>query len=167
MALTANTLPAIPPEFDVPFDAMLDLSGGSQTLAATGYMGAPNQIDIGQGRLTGLMAIDISSIDVSSLDEAYKFCLLGSNDAAWGNGNVELLAFHDVGAASAVRQIATILGASPAIPPAGAAGSMIFLPFTNLMQRIVYRYVRGYVVISGTTPTVTFRSWLAPLEMKV
>jgi len=167
MALTANTLPSIPPEYDVPFDAMLDLSGGAQTLTATGYMGSPNQVDIGQGRLTGLMAIDISAIDVSSVDETYKFYLLGSNDVSWGNGNVELLAMHDIGAASAVRQIATILGASPAIPPAGVTGSMIFLPFSNLMQGIVYRYIRGYVVIAGTTPTITFRSWVAPFEMKV
>lgn len=164
MALTANTLPSIPPEFTVPFDAMLDLSGGAQTLTATGYMGSPNQVDIGQGRLTGLMAIDISAIDVSSADETYTFYLLGSNDVSWGNGNVEQLATHNVGA---VRPIATILGASPAIPPTGVTGSMIFLPFTNLMQGIVYRYIRGYVVIAGTTPTITFRSWVAPFEMKV
>lgn len=167
MALTANTLPAIPPEYDTPFDAALDLSGGAQTLTATGYMGSPNQVDIGQGRLTGIMALDISAIDVSSADETYKFYLLGSNDVNWASGNVELLAMHDIGAASAVRQIATILGASPAIPPSGMAGTIIYLPFSNLMQRIVYRYIRGYVVIAGTTPTVTFRAWVAPLEMKV
>lgn len=167
MALTANTLPSIPPEFAVPFDAALDLSGGAQTLTATGYMGSPNQIDIGQGRFTGIMALDVSAIDVAGGDESYKFNLLGSNDVSWGNGNVELLAFHDIGAASSTRQIATILGASPALPPPGRTGSMIFLPFSNLMQEIVYRYLRGYVVIGGATATVTFRSWVSPIEMKV
>lgn len=167
MALTANTLPAIPPGFDVPFDAALDLSGGAQTLTATGYMGSPNQIDYSQGRSVGLMSIDISAIDVSSGDETYKFHLMGSNDVNWANGNVELLAFHDLAAATAGRQVPTILGVTPAIPSLNVAGTIIYLPFTNLMQRIVYRYMRGYVVIGGTTPSITFRSWLSPVEMKI
>jgi hypothetical protein len=167
MPLTAPTLPSIPPTLAVPFDAALDLSNGSQTLAATGYMGAPNTVDWGAGRVAGMWAIDITNIDVSSVDEVYKFHLFGSNDISFGNGNVELLAFHDFAAAVAGRQVATILGASPAMPPAGMAGTEIFIPFMNLMQRITYRYLRGYVVISGTTPTVTFRSWVAPLEMRI
>lgn len=167
MALTAPTLPAIPPGLDVPFDAMLDLSGGAQTLTATGYMGSPNTVPWGAGRVGGIMAIDVSAIDVSSGDETYKFHLFGSNDNSFGNGNVELLAFHDLAAAAAVRQVATILGASPAIPPSGLTGTMIYLPFLNLMQRITYQYLRGYVVIGGTTPSITFRSWVAPLEMRI
>jgi hypothetical protein len=167
MALTANTLPAIPPGFIVPFDAMLDLSGGVQTLTATGYMGSPNTVNLPVGRLSGILALDISAIDVSSGDETYKFCLFGSNDVSFGNGNVELLAFHDFAAASAGRQVPTILGASPAMPPVGAAGTLTYVLFSNLMQRIVYQYARGYVVIGGTTPSVSFRAWLSPFEMKV
>lgn len=167
MALTANALPAIPPRFTAPFDASLALTNGSETKTATGYMGTPNQPDLGQGRFTGLMALDITNAKVSAGDESYKIHLLGSNDVAWGNGNVELLAMHDIGAASAARQIATILGASPAIPPTGVAGTMIYLPFSNLMQSIVYRYIRGYFVIDGTAPTISLNAWVAPFEMKV
>jgi hypothetical protein len=167
MALTANSLPAIPPGLAVPFDAANDLSGGSQTLTATGYLGSPNQLDMGQGRVFGICALDITNMKVSATDEVYKFALLGSNDVSWANGNVELLAFHDFAALAANRQIATILGASPAIPPVGATGTLVYLPFTTLMQRIVYRYVRGYLVIAGTAPTITLRSWLAPIEMKL
>jgi hypothetical protein len=163
MALTANTLPSVPPILAVPFDAALDLSNGSQTLTATGYMGAPNQVDWGQGRVAGIMALDITNLKVSAGNEQYGVYLLGSNDPAWGNGNVEILAKHDFG----VRDIATIIGATPAIPPSGAAGTLVYIPFLNLMQRIVYRYLRGYVVIAGTAPTMTFRSWVAPLEMKI
>lgn len=167
MPLSANTLPAIPPHFTVPYDATMALTNDSETKTATGYFGTPNQIDIGQGRFTGLLALDITNAKVSGGDETYKIYLLGSNDQSWGNGNVELLAMHDIGAASSVRQIATILGASPAIPPTGAAGTMIYLPFSNLMQRIVYRYLRGYAVIGGGSPTISLRAWVAPFEMKV
>lgn len=163
MALTANALPSQIPFPIAPFDANLALATQpTQTLAATGYMGAPTTLDIGQGRVEGYWAIDITSVDMTSNDEVYKFHLMGSNDVAWGNGNVELLAFHDFAAVTAGRQVATILGASPAIPAlSGLGGTLLHIPFNNLMQRIVYRYLRGYLVISGTTPTITFNSWIS------
>lgn len=161
MALTANTLPSVPPAFIVPFDANLRLAtAGGQTLTATGYMGAPDTLDVGFGRIQGMWAVDITAIDVVTGDERYDMWLLGSNDVAWGNGNVEALAFVNVGGATG-RPIATILGASPAIPPTGLTGTMLVIPWTNLRQRIVYRYVRGYLVIAGTTPTITLQSWLS------
>lgn len=161
MALTANTLPSQVPFEVAPFDANWALATQpTQTLTATGYMGAPNQIDAGFGRIEGYWAIDITAIDVVTGDERYDFYLLASNDTGWANGNVEMCLMRSFGGATG-RPIATILGASPAIPPFGAAGSLMILPWTNLQQRIVYRYLRGYVVISGTTPSVTFNSWLS------
>lgn len=168
MALTANTLPAIVPHYSVPYDASLDLTGGTNaTFTATGYLNGTTNLDVGPGRVTGLWAMDISNMKVSVTDEVYKFHLMGSNDAAWGNGNVELLAYHDFASLVANRVVATILGASPAIPPTNIVGTEIAIPFSNLMQRIVYRYLRAYVVISGTSPTVTLRSWIAPVEMRI
>lgn len=169
MALTANTIPSQVPFYATPFDAQLAFTS-AQVIAATGYLNNLNsgQIDLGSsnpssgaGRTDGMWVIAVSAIDFSSVDETYKFHLFGSNDVAFGNGNVELLAFHDLAAVTAGRQVATILGATPAIPPTGLAGTFFKLPFTNLMQRIVYRYLRSYVVISGTTPTVTVTSWVS------
>jgi hypothetical protein len=161
MALTANTLPSAVPYYATPFDAQ-NAMASAQTLVATGYM--TNQLDIGAGRVTGMWATDFSALDVSSGDETYRFFLLGSNDVAWGNGNVEVLTFFDIAAATAGRIIATILGASPAIPMAGRAGMLQQKPFNNLSLGIVYRYVRGYAVIGGTTPTVTLTSWLSDIS---
>lgn len=163
MPLTANTLPSIVPDVVAAFDAATSFAS-AQTLTATGYMGSPTQVDLGQGRMDGLWSVDITNIDISSGDETYRFHLMGSNDVNWANGNVELLAFHDIAAATAGRLVPTILGASPAIPATGLSGTILRIPFMNLMQRIVYRYVRGYLVIGGTTPTVTFTSWLSPDE---
>jgi hypothetical protein len=163
MPLTANAMPTQVPDYAAPFDAQL-LLASAQTLTATGFMGSPNQLDLGgsspvsgAGRVEGLWNIHFTAIDFASNDESYRFFLLGSNDVAFGNGNVELLALHDFAAVSAGRQIATLLGATPA----GLAGTILRIPFTNLMQRIVYRFIRGHVVIGGTTPSVTFTSWLS------
>lgn len=167
MALTANTLPSITPEFTVPLDANMQFAS-AQTVTATGYVNNTTAVlDMGLGRFTGMLALLISAIDISSGDETYKFNLFGSNDSAFGNGNVDLLAFHDFSAATAGRQVATILAPSPAIPPTGRAGSFIYLPFTNLMQGFVYRYAKLYCVAGGTTPSVTLSAWISPIEMKV
>lgn len=176
MALTANTLPSVVPAFAVPLDANL-MFCSAQTVTATGYFNNVNsgQIDLGggsgstagAGRTVGMLALDITALDVSSGDETYKVHLFGSNDVAFGNGNVELLAMHDFAAAVAGRQVATILGISPTIPPTNLAGTEVFMPFTNLMQRIVYRYLRLYGVLGGTTPSITLSAWIAPMEMRV
>ena len=169
MALTANAIPSQVPFYTTPFDAQLAFTS-AQTIAATGYLNNLNsgQIDLGganpssgAGRTTAMWVLDITNVDFSSVDEVYKFHLFGSNDVAFGNGNVELLAFHDFAATAALRQVATILGVTPTIPPTGVGGTILQIPFTNLMQRIVYRYLRSYVVIAGTTPTVTVTSWIS------
>ena len=167
MALTNNALPSITPHFTVPLDANMQFAS-AQTLTATGYINNSNAVlDVQPGRFTGMLALDITAIDMTSGDETYKINLFGSNDNAFGNGNVDLLAFHDFAAATAGRQVATILAASPAIPPTGLAGSIIYLPFTNLMQGFIYRYLKLYLVAAGTTPSITLSAWVAPIEMKV
>ena len=174
MPLSANAIPSQVPTISAPFDAQLAFTSG-QVLTATGYLNNLNsgQIDLGgagpfvgasvsaAGLTRGMWVLQITSIDMSSGDESYKFNLLGSNDVAFGNGNVELLAFHDFAATSAVRQIPTILGPSPTIPPAGHGGVLVYLPWMNFMQRICYRYVRCYLAVVGTTPSVTVTSWLS------
>jgi hypothetical protein len=172
MALTANALPSQVPTISAPFDSQAAF-GPAQTLTATGYLqlaGNPAQLDLGGagpfaggsvGLTRGMWVLNITAIDISSGDETYKFNLLGSNDVAFGNSNVELLAMHDFAAVSAGRQIPSILGASPTIPPAGHGGVLVYLPWMNFMQRICYRYVRCYLVAGGTTPSVTVTSWLS------
>ncbi|BEV44416.1 hypothetical protein [Afipia carboxidovorans] len=163
MALTANTLPSTVPDFVVPFDANMAFNTAPETLSATGYLGSSKQLDIGPGRVLGLWALDISAMTMAA-DESYKLHLLGSNDPDWGNGNVELLAFEDFAYASSGRQIATILGASNAVPPTGRAGLMCAVPFTNLRAGIVYRYLRAYLVAAGTTKNIKLMSWVSPLD---
>jgi hypothetical protein len=109
----------------------------------------------GVGRKEGIWVINGTAIDFSSGDETYRLHLLGSNDVAFGNGNVDLLAFQDFAAASAGRIIATLLGASLAAP------SVCYVPFVNLKQKLLYRYARCRLVAGGATPSITLSTWLS------
>jgi hypothetical protein len=175
MALTANLIPSQITTFPCPFDAQLAFCS-AQTIAATGYLNNLNsgQIDLGgaapvtaAGRTDFILSMDLTAMDFTSGDESYKFYLMGSQDVAFGNGNVEELTYHSFGAVSAGRGVAVIMGASPTIPVAGLAGTIVQLPATNLMQRIYYRYLRLYVVISGTTPTTTLTAWISRANINV
>lgn len=169
MALTALAIPSQITTFPCPYDAALAFTS-AQTLTSTGYLNNLNSgiLDLGGakpvsavGRTDGIWNIDVTAVDVTSGDEVYQLALLGSNDAAFGNGNVELLDFYDITAASSGRVIATLLGATPTIPPTGLGGMLIQLPFSNLMLRIYYRYLKARAIISGTTPTITLTSWVS------
>jgi hypothetical protein len=159
MALTANAIPSVVGGSAYPYDATLAFCSAA-TLTSTGYLGSPTTVAVGNGRQSGIMVCDLSALDVASGDESYRFFLLGSNDAAFGNGNVEILGVADVAAASAGRLIPTIAGVSPTIPATGRVGGFLEIPFTNQRLGIIYANLRGYVVIGGTTPTVTITSWL-------
>lgn len=175
MPLTANGIPSQTPMFPCPYDAMLAFCS-AQSLTATGYYNNLNsgQIDLGgaapvsaAGRTDFIWCMDITVCDFTTTDEVYKLHLFGSNDVAFGNGNVELLAFHDLAALAANRQVATILGATPVIPPTNLGGTIIQIPCTNLMQRIFYRYLRMYLVASGTTPILTLTSYISRANINV
>lgn len=185
MAITRTLLPANAPTHALPYDA-LNAFALAQTIAATGYLTNVNtQLTYGPGRMEGYWVLDISSIELTTGDQ-YQFALLGSNDIAFGNGNVDLLAFRDFATVTAQRIIPTILGASPfaiaslvgAAPqwtanpptnqtfsttvPSGAASITHAIPFSNEMGEVTYEYLQCYVTIAGTTPTVTVSSWLVP-----
>jgi hypothetical protein len=168
MAITKNTLPAVNPEFALPQDSSL-LFASAQTLTATGYINNTNAIlNVGPGRIVAMLAIDVTALFITTADEFYQFYLMGSNDAAFGNGNVENLMDFDIASASSNRMVTTIMGASPGIPPATRAGALIAKPFTNYTyDRYVFQYLKLYLVTGGTTPSVTLSAWIVPMEMRL
>lgn len=175
MALTALAIPSQVTTFPCPLDALLQFTN-AQVLTATGYLNNTNsgQIDLGGaspvssvGRCDGIWSVDVTNVDVASGDETYLLALLGSNDVAFGNGNVEQLGIYDIAAAVAGRVIPTLLGITPTIPPTGLAGMIIQRPFTNLSLRIYYRYLRCRAIIGGTTPTITVTSWISRANIDV
>lgn len=171
MALTANTLPANPPLPSLPLDASLQFSS-AQVVTATGYLNNVNsQVDLanggsglGAGRAGFFAVVDITAL--SGTTPSFQFHVFGSNDVNFGNGNVEDIMEFDW-AVTGTRLVATIIGASPAFPDPARGGTLIIKPFWNLgAGMIVYRYLRMYVVVAGTTPSITVTAWASPWEMK-
>jgi hypothetical protein len=166
MPLTAfqPTLPAVAPLPAIPADANLQWAS-AQTITATGYLNNVNtQLNVGAGRTGFFAVVDLTA--QSGTTPSFQFHVFGSNDVAFGNGNVEDLSEFDYAPATAQRLVPTIVGASIAVPDPGRAGSLIIKPFWNLGQgMITYQYLRLYVVAAGTTPSITATAWAAPWEM--
>jgi hypothetical protein len=166
MPLSANPIPSMvpPSQYAVPFDAALAFMTTPTAFNTTGFVGSVT-LDLGgaslagagAGRTDGIWCLNVTALDLSSGDESYKLALLGSNDAAFNNGNVDMLAYRDFAAASAGRIIPTLMGASLNVAPFNE-----YIPFVTLRQaRLIYRYARLHLTVGGTTPSITLLSWLS------
>lgn len=168
MALTKTTLPAIAPTHAVPYDVAASFGLGI-TMTASGYAyptagGATttNYITMGPGRMEGYWRLDVSAAKVSAGNEFYQFFLLGSNDPAFANGNIDILGMYDIAATAALRDLPTIAAASPAVPDGGLTASSFVIPMSNQRDQFVFEFINLYANIGGTSPTITFSSWVAP-----
>jgi hypothetical protein len=156
-----SPLPSSLPHRAVPLDIQTAFSTG-QTLTASGYINnTQSQIDIGVGLWEGRLTLELTALDLSSGDETYRLMLLASNDPAFGNGNVEVLATQDFAAASAGRLLPTVVPPSVAVPAAGRQSSRFVAPVTNLRGQYLFRYLQLYALLGGTTPSISLAAWLA------
>ena len=161
MALTNPTLPSILPAWAVPYDSATAFSK-AQTSTANGYVGNVNtQLNIGSGRFDGLWVVDISAAYMTSSNEFYQLWLAGSNDATFTAGNVEFLAMHDWAATAALRLLPAIGSASPVTPLTGLGALRHVIPFSNFLGCYIFQYLQLYLVVGGTTPSLTFSSWIS------
>jgi hypothetical protein len=169
MPLTALAIPSQVATFPCPYDALLAF-GSAQVITSTGFVNNLNAglIDVGggapvsaAGRFDGIWNIDVTAANMGTSDETYTFRLLGSNDSGQANGTNELLQMYDFAATAALRNLATICGASSTIPPTGLAGTLIQRPFTNLVGRIYYRWLKCHMTSAGTGQSVTVTSWIS------
>lgn len=132
-------------------DAELILADGAAAITADGVtqVAAVNvSKKLGAGRFEGVLIIDVSAIDISSADEVYHLLLQGSADSTFTTKET-------------VAQIS--LGATAA-RPGGAANSVIGryeIPFVTEQHDTVYDWVRLYVDVGGTTPSITLKAWIA------
>ena len=163
MPLSNPTLPTSLMEYSrsIPFDNATAFAQ-NQTLTATGYLNnIQTQVDIGPGRFTGYLVLELSALDLSSLDETYRLYLLGSNDSTWTNGNIDTLATQDFAATTAGRMVPTICPASNAVPGTGQNSNRFMVPFTNQRGKFIFRYMQLYAVLGGTTPSITGNAWIS------
>ena len=97
--------------------------------------------------------IDVTAIDVSSGDELYNIVIEGCNTSGFGSGEIAPLAI-------------LCLGHSSKIIGAGATSSVTgryVVPFFNSAHGTVFRYVRAYHEISGTSPSINYTAFCIPM----
>jgi hypothetical protein len=154
-------IPSVTPTKVGTFDAMNCFTGGltPQAVTAGGYFNngaSAGQLDVGPGLFDGYWIIDWVSRKQTS-NEEYTVYLLGSNDPAFGDGNIEMLSVQDYGASRvAVQPSGVVCGDSPAV----STGETDYIPVLNFKSGIVYRYIRCWIDVAGTAPSASVNSWL-------
>lgn len=128
-------------------------SGSAVTAdAAATVDGSTATLDLGAAFFAGNLVVDVSAIDVSSSDEIYLLKLIGSNSSSFSSGIAVLgcLALGDtVG-----------LGAGADVD--NGTGRYV-MPFHNEKggTGTVYRYLRLYADVGGTSPSITYTAFVA------
>lgn len=156
---------AFPNDRTYSFDINNVLSDNAAAYTASGYLqalGADGLLDLGgnqgtsplqQARIEAMAVFDITAIKTSSGNESYKLLIVGSNDPAFGAGNVTCLAAVELGAvggADVVNGLADPIG-------------RVEVGFCTQKCQTLYEYVKCYAVIGGTTPTINIQCFIAVL----
>lgn len=125
--------------------------------------GAPSTFDSGgnQGvtpvltaRMSGVMVCDVTALKVSSTNETYKLLVAVSNDAAFGAGNVAIAGGVEIGASAAALDLPNNV--------TGVIGRYEVM-FTNNIAGSIYEFVRLYIAVGGTTPSINISAFIAVL----
>jgi len=105
-------------------------------------------LDLGDGLVDGFLVLDVSAVEVASTDEKYTIHLEGSNVAAMTSGSVSLAA--------------TFMGNLTAPMDAATGTGRFAIPFRNVQNGTIYRYVRIYTLVAGTIATgINFAAFVA------
>jgi hypothetical protein len=141
--------------FDYTFDSDTELKDTSAAIAVSAAAqvgGADKVLDLGAGRMDGVVVIDVTALNVAAGDEATVFFQLsdgGPTTALFEAGN-------------------WIAGASKIFGDVTLNGSKVDsvighyeLPVSNEINGTVYRYARLYTLIAAAG-SLTYRAFLAP-----
>ena len=146
------------------FDANLLLSDNAAAYVADGYTqvgGADAVLDLGgnqgvsplqQARIDAVCVIDVTAIDVASGNETYSLRVLGCNSSGFASNVAELAAI-------------TIGKGSALVPTtqSDATTGRIELPFCTERFNQKYEFVKLYVDVGGTTPSINLLAFVAVL----
>jgi len=138
---------------DLLLEDSLDSAGDSSPIVASQagkVLDVAKQVDLGDGKSEGYMIVDIDAIELAT-DENYEIKLQGTNTSGFGSDFVDL-AMVELGHAD------TLVGTAAL----GAAGDRYVVPFRNVKNGTVMRYVRAYLnILNGTGETITTTIWLS------
>lgn len=127
------------------YDALLQLKdAGLVGVSGAAQVGGSNKIlDLGSStaNYSGVVILRVSAIEIASSNELYTILIQGSTEGDF-SANVENLASIALGATE--------------VRPGGARDStpgLYELPFVNMQDQVLYRYVRAYTLVSGSVAT--------------
>lgn len=149
------------------FDANLRLADGVAAITADGYTqvdGADGILDLGgnqsttpaqQARIDAVCVIDVTTIDIASTNELYRLKILGCNLSDFSSG-VRVLAEMELG------------DGSTKVPNTGGddGPGRYELMFCTEQDDTKYQYVKMYVDVAGTTPSIDFTAFVAVLPVE-
>lgn len=138
------------------FDAATELKdGGAVTAAGAAQVGGTNRVvNLGNAFTTGVIVVDVDTVDVTTGDEGYTIAIQGSSVSNFGS-DVHNIARIQVGAAAVTGNSANTGTGRYTAPFINSADGATALP-----------YIRAYITPVGTTPSINCRVWLtkSPLD---
>lgn len=137
-------------------DGIVDFGGNQGTTITLPSIAAVSSITPQQARIDAVCVIDLTAITVSGSD-VYKLLLVGSNDPAFGSGNVVQLGQMTFGVATAFD----IVNGGNTAAPSSTGGSRYEIMFSNEQNNVKYQFAKLYV--AGTFGSITFRAFVAVL----
>ena len=152
------------------FDANLELSDNAAAYTATGFAqarGADGLVDLGgnqgttpkqQARIDAVAVVDVTAMDATTTDEAYRLLVLVSNDPAFAAGSV-----YVAGEIELAGGVLSVLGPGAAGVTGTAGIGRYEIMFTNQQAGVYYEYAKMFHVLSGTTPSINYEAFIAVL----
>lgn len=135
-----------------PIDAATGLikrAAAQAAVTTSGYVGT--QHDQGAATLTdGVLVVNVEAVDIASNDEFYAFRVVASNVSDRSDGVIV-----------AERRIGKAAGVGTGHTVDAAAGDRLVIPFRTEYNRTAYRYIDLYLLVGGTTPSVTFNAYIS------
>lgn len=146
------------------FDINLLLSDNAAAYTADGYTqvgGADAVLDLGgnqgvtplqQARIDAMCIIDVTAIDIASTDELYRLKIMGCNISSFASNVVELASMQ--------------LGDGSTMVPNTQKDSVVGryeLPFCTEQANLKYEFIKMYVDVGGTSPSIAFQAFVAVL----
>lgn len=145
------------------FDANLEFSDNAAAYTASGYLqkgGADGVIDLGgnqgtspaqQARIDAMAIFDVTAVDIASGNETYQLDVVVSNDPAFAT-TLAIAAGVQLGKGASLRVVATdsVIGRYE-------------VGFTNQVAGTIYQYMKAYLTVAGTTPSINIEGFVAVL----
>lgn len=141
---------------DYTYDSLLQLkdAGLVAASAAAEVDSSAQVLDLGTGRVDGVVVIDVTAIEIASNDERYEIYAEVASETAFDTtnqpaGSIQLGALEVLGAGSSHFLVDSTTGRYE-------------MPISNERQGTQYRYLRLYTVVAGTIATgINFTAFFA------